>query len=91
MGLDPGSAEGDCPRVNPNTDLPIGQVLDEQSDILAAHHELVLEAAPGAGKTTQVPLALLNSPWLGDRRIIMPPIRLQFSTLTALTAIVCVR
>ena len=31
----------------------------------------MLEAAPGAGKTTQVPLALLDSGWLGDKRIIM--------------------
>ncbi|MEI8394229.1 MAG: ATP-dependent helicase HrpB [Rhodospirillaceae bacterium] len=31
----------------------------------------VLQAPPGAGKTTRVPLALLDEPWLGDRRIIV--------------------
>src|SRR5690606_27689519 len=30
-----------------------------------------LEAPPGAGKTTQVPLALLDAHWLGGRRIVM--------------------
>ena len=28
-------------------------------------------APPGAGKTTRVPLALLDAPWLGDRRLVM--------------------
>ncbi|MEZ0335953.1 MAG: ATP-dependent helicase HrpB, partial [Gemmatimonadales bacterium] len=31
----------------------------------------VLQAPPGAGKTTRVPLALLDEPWLADRRILM--------------------
>ena len=31
----------------------------------------MLEAPPGAGKTTQVPLALLDAPWLQGRRIVM--------------------
>ncbi|MBB6065556.1 ATP-dependent helicase HrpB [Pseudoxanthomonas broegbernensis] len=38
---------------------------------LAAHPRLVLEAPPGAGKTTQVPLALLDAPWLEGRKIVM--------------------
>ncbi len=38
---------------------------------LATHPRLILEAPPGAGKTTQVPPALLDQPWLGDLRIIM--------------------
>lgn len=38
---------------------------------LAAHPRLVLEAPPGAGKTTQVPLALLDENWLDGRKIIM--------------------
>jgi ATP-dependent helicase HrpB len=38
---------------------------------LHAQTRLVLEAPPGAGKTTQVPLALLDEPWLGGRRILM--------------------
>nr|WP_283254841.1 ATP-dependent helicase HrpB [Luteimonas galliterrae] len=38
---------------------------------LAVHPRLVLEAPPGAGKTTQVPLALLDAPWLEGRKIVM--------------------
>jgi len=38
---------------------------------LAEHPRLVLEAPPGAGKTTQVPPALLDAPWLADRKILM--------------------
>jgi len=52
-------------------ELPVGQVLDELDTRLTEHHAAVLEAPPGAGKTTLVPLALLDSPWLGERRIVM--------------------
>jgi ATP-dependent helicase HrpB len=38
---------------------------------LATRHEAVLEAPPGAGKTTRVPLALLNEPWLAGQTILM--------------------
>jgi ATP-dependent helicase HrpB len=38
---------------------------------LAEGRGAVLQAAPGAGKTTRVPLALLREPWLEDRRILM--------------------
>ena len=53
------------------TDLPIARVLDDLRATLHDAQELVLEAAPGAGKTTIVPLALLQEPWLGDDKIIM--------------------
>ncbi|MFT5516993.1 MAG: ATP-dependent helicase HrpB [Rhodothermales bacterium] len=39
--------------------------------MLAAGNDAVLQAPPGAGKTTLVPLALLDAAWLGDRKIIM--------------------
>lgn len=39
--------------------------------MLDTHTRLVLEAPPGAGKTTQVPLALLDAPWLAGRRILV--------------------
>ena len=39
--------------------------------MLAARSNAVLVAPPGAGKTTLVPLALLDAPWLGDGKIVM--------------------
>ena len=53
------------------TQLPIDDCLDALRAELAARDDVVLEAPPGAGKTTRVPLALLDQPWLGDRRILM--------------------
>jgi len=53
------------------TDFPIGEVLPDILASLAAHPRLVLEAPPGAGKTTQVPLALLDAPWLDGRSIVV--------------------
>ncbi|TWG90905.1 ATP-dependent helicase HrpB [Luteimonas sp. J16] len=52
-------------------DLPITPLLPAIRDSLAAHPRLVLEAPPGAGKTTAVPPALLEAPWLAGRRIVM--------------------
>ena len=43
--------------------LPIDEVLPALRQALRERHEAVLEAPPGAGKTTRVPLALLNEPW----------------------------
>ena len=51
--------------------FPISPLLPQILDQLASHTRLVLEAPPGAGKTTQVPLALLDAPWLQSRKIIM--------------------
>ena len=51
--------------------LPIVPLLPEIDRALAACGALVLQAAPGAGKTTQVPPALLDAPWLAGRRILM--------------------
>jgi ATP-dependent helicase HrpB len=51
--------------------FPIAPLLPAIRDSLAAHPRLVLEAPPGAGKTTQVPLALLDAPWLQGRKIVM--------------------
>ena len=52
-------------------DLPITALLPQICASLSACPRLVLEAPPGAGKTTQVPLALLTTPWLLGRKIIM--------------------
>ena len=51
--------------------LPIDAVLDELAGTLARINAAVLVAPPGAGKTTRVPLALLDAPWLGGRKIIV--------------------
>ena len=54
-----------------DTPLPIDAVLDELARTLSACNAAVLVAPPGAGKTTRVPLALLDAPWLKNRKIIM--------------------
>ncbi|MFJ2549202.1 ATP-dependent helicase HrpB [Pseudomonas sp. NPDC087612] len=51
--------------------LPIDAVLPALRAALSQRHEAVLEAPPGAGKTTRVPLALLDEPWLAGQRILM--------------------
>lgn len=51
--------------------LPIESILQNLKDTLKAFTNAVLIAAPGAGKTTRVPLALLQEPWLAGRRILM--------------------
>ena len=53
------------------TALPIDAVLAELAAALARGNTAVLVAPPGAGKTTRVPLALLDEAWVGDRKIIM--------------------
>ncbi len=51
--------------------LPIEDVLPGLKEALRARPAAVLQAPPGAGKTTRVPLALLDEPWLGGQRILM--------------------
>ena len=51
--------------------LPIDDVLPSLGRALAERRAVVLQAPPGAGKTTRVPLALLDASWLGARRIVM--------------------
>jgi len=51
--------------------LPIDDALPALHAALVAGPYAVLVAPPGAGKTTRVPLALLDAPWRGDGRIIM--------------------
>jgi ATP-dependent helicase HrpB len=54
-----------------DTTLPVDAVLDELAGTLSRHNAAVLVAPPGAGKTTRVPLALLDASWLRGRKIIM--------------------
>jgi len=51
--------------------LPIGAVIPELKAALNSCGAAVLQAPPGAGKTTVVPLELLNEAWLGGRKIVM--------------------
>jgi ATP-dependent helicase HrpB len=54
-----------------DTPLPIDAALDDLARTLDRHNTAVLVAPPGAGKTTRVPLALLQAPWVGDKKIIV--------------------
>ena len=74
-------------KANPNTlramsariatDLPIEPLIPEILGALGVAPNLVLEAPPGAGKTTRVPLALLDADWAkGDKIIVLEPRRL---------------
>jgi ATP-dependent helicase HrpB len=54
-----------------DTPLPIDVVLDELAGTLERHTTAVLVAPPGAGKTTRVPLALLEAPWARNKKIIV--------------------
>lgn len=64
------------------SDLPIFPILPQIQTCLATQNNLVLQAEPGAGKSTAVPLALLESDWLQGRKIVMlEPRRLAVRTL----------
>ncbi len=57
--------------------LPIHAVLEPLKAAVAAAPAVVLAAPPGAGKTTVVPLALLDQPWLaGGKVLVLEPRRL---------------
>jgi ATP-dependent helicase HrpB len=53
------------------TGLPVEAVVDDLRAALDDRGVAVLSASPGAGKTTVVPLRLLDQPWLGDQRIVV--------------------
>ena len=57
--------------MNFSTPLPIDAVLGELTSTLARSATAVLVAPPGAGKTTRVPLALLDADWVGTKKIIV--------------------
>ncbi|MER3445076.1 MAG: ATP-dependent helicase HrpB, partial [Meiothermus sp.] len=53
------------------TDLPIYQALPALREALSRHTTVLLQAPPGAGKSTVAPLELLQEPWLAGRKILM--------------------
>ncbi|WP_257667098.1 ATP-dependent helicase HrpB [Parapedobacter tibetensis] len=65
-----------------NIDLPIKDVIPQVRQYLTAHHTLILSTPPSAGKSTIIPLALLDEPWLQSKKIIMlEPRRLAASSI----------
>ena len=55
----------------PPTDLPVEACVDELRRALAERRQAVLTAEPGAGKTTIVPLRLLDEAWLDGQTIVL--------------------
>ncbi len=52
-------------------DLPITEVIPDVKTHLNEGNTLIVNAPPGAGKSTLLPLALMNEPWLGEKKILM--------------------
>src|SRR5262249_42491916 len=66
------------------TPLPIEEALPALTGALAANNCAVLVAPPGAGKTTLVPLVLLNEPWASNKKIlVLEPRRLAARAASA--------
>ncbi len=53
-----------------SSELPVTAIVPQLANALARQH-VVLTAPPGSGKTTAVPLALWDAPWLAGRKILM--------------------
>lgn len=57
--------------------LPIHTILPELQEKISRHQSVILSAEPGSGKTTIVPLVLVNEPWLqGKKILVLEPRRL---------------
>jgi ATP-dependent helicase HrpB len=64
-------------HVDPASFLPVEQILPQLLNALAGAAQVVLQAPPGAGKTTRVPLVLMNASWMsGKKMILLEPRRL---------------
>ncbi len=65
-------------------DLPVKEAIPKLQDALAKATTVLLEAPPGAGKSTLVPLCLLDEPWLAGQKILMlEPRRLATKAVAA--------
>src|SRR5215510_11918790 len=65
------SSSGAPPHAATRALLPIDPLLPAVVDALARGRRLVLRAAPGAGKTTRVPAALLDAGVAGSRQVLV--------------------
>ncbi len=52
-------------------EFPVDQIMPRLQQALGSGPAALLVAEPGAGKTTRVPLKLLDAPWLGRSKIVM--------------------
>src|SRR6185295_1172467 len=69
-----------------DTELPIDEALPRLTAALRQNHSAVLVAPPGAGKTTRVPLWLIDTPWATDKKIlVLEPRRLAAAERMAAT------
>jgi ATP-dependent helicase HrpB len=59
------------PMLRPDSRLPVETILNELDRLLASAGCVILQAPPGSGKTTRVPLALLETSWLAGQRILL--------------------
>ena len=65
-----------------NIKLPVTEVIPEIQQILQEKNSLIVSAPPGAGKSTVLPIALMNESWLREKKIIMlEPRRLAARTI----------
>ena len=66
-----------------DTELPIDEALPRLTAALRQNHSAVLVAPPGAGKTTRVPLCLIDTLWAADKKIlVLEPRRLAARAVT---------
>jgi ATP-dependent helicase HrpB len=56
---------------NKGIQVPIDEALPALKEALSASRCAIISAPPGAGKTTRIPLALLEEAWMGKSRILM--------------------
>ena len=63
---------------------PVSDILEELKQKLTQTNKVILQAPPGAGKSTIVPIEILNEPWLEGKKIIMlQPRRLAARSVAA--------
>ena len=53
------------------TKLPVDSIIPEILAALAAGSTVVVQAPPGSGKSTRIPVALLDAPWLDGQKVLM--------------------